>query len=282
MEYIEQFVGYLKERNLSPNTIKLYKDNLMEFWQYCKGKSSIKSIKREDIKSFLFYLSEKNNQPITRRAKLTTIRSFYKYLEDEGKVKNNPAKNLPSPKVAIKVPEYLLESEIKKLLQIVKKDKNPRAEVAIRILVETGLRLAELTNLSTGDIDTKQKTISVTRKGNVQQVIPINSGLSGFIKVFIKDKEAIAPLIANRMGDRMTARRVAIMVQDYLKKAKIDRAGISVHSFRHSFCVRMLEKKVNLKTIQLLCNHSSLATTERYLHIANPELRKGMKMAEVL
>jgi site-specific recombinase XerD len=98
----------------------------------------------------------------------------------------------------------------------------------------------------------------------------------------VKDKEATAPLISNRIGERMTARRVAIMVQDNLKKAKIDRAGISVHSFRHSFCVRLLQKKVNLKTIQMLCNHSSLATTERYLHISNPELRQGMKMAEVL
>ncbi|MHB8136368.1 MAG: tyrosine-type recombinase/integrase, partial [Anaerolineaceae bacterium] len=90
-----------------------------------------------------------------------------------------------------------------------------------------------------------------------------------------------APLIANRMGGRMTQRRVAIMVQDNLKKAKVNRVGISVHSFRHSFCVRMLQKKVNLKTIQLLCGHRSISTTERYLHISNPELREGVRMAEI-
>jgi integrase/recombinase XerD len=98
----------------------------------------------------------------------------------------------------------------------------------------------------------------------------------------VKNKSVDMPLIANRMGERMTQRRVAIMIQDYLKKAKVNRAGISVHSFRHSFCVRMLENKVNLKTIQLLCGHKSISTTERYLHIANPELRAGVKMAEVL
>lgn len=283
MEYISQFVSYLEERNLSPNTIKVYNDNLIEFWKFTgKKKSAIKTIKRDDVKKFLFALSDKNNQPITRRAKLTTIRSFFKYLEDEGVIKNNPAKNLPSPRVAIKAPAFLQEIEIKKLLHVVMKEKNPRAEIAIRILVETGFRLSELTNLSVGDIDTKQKTIRVIRKGNVEQVVPINSGLSRLIKVFVKNKEATEPLIANRVGERMTARRVSIMVQDCIKNAKLDRAGISVHSFRHSFCVRLLQKKVNLKTIQLLCNHASISTTERYLHISNPELRQGMKMAEVL
>lgn len=280
-EYINQFVSYLKERNLSPHTIKVYNSNLIEFWEFIgRRKFSVKAIKREDIRTFLFSLSEKNNQPITRRAKLTTIRSFFRYLEDENVIKFNPTKNLPSPRVAMKEPAFLQEAEIRKLLHTVRRDK--RAEMAVRILVETGFRLSELTNLSVGDVDTKGKTIRVRRKGNVEQIVPINTGLSKLIKCFVKRKDAETPIIANRMGERMTQRRVAIMVGSYLKKAKVDRPGISVHSFRHSFCVRLLQKKVNLKTIQMLCNHSSIATTERYLHIANPELRAGMKMAEVL
>jgi integrase/recombinase XerC len=279
-EYISQFISYLEERNLSPNTIKVYNDNLIEFWKFLGKSSSIRKVERKEIKTFLFSLSEKNNQPITRRAKLTTIRSFFRYLEDEDVIKNNPTKNLPLPRVVIKEPSFLQESEIKKLLQTVRKDK--RAEIAIRILVETGFRLSELTGISVGDIDMEAKTIKIRRKGNMEQIVPINSGLAKLIKSFVKNKNVQAPLIANRSGGRMTQRRVAIMVQDYLKKAKVDRTGISVHSFRHSFCVRMLENKVNLKTIQLLCGHKSISTTERYLHIANPELRAGMKMAEVL
>ncbi|MFZ2226486.1 MAG: tyrosine-type recombinase/integrase [Candidatus Moraniibacteriota bacterium] len=283
MEYISQFVEYLKERNLSPNTIKVCNNNLVEFWNFLgRRKRSIRKVERKEIKAFLFTLSEKNNQPITRRAKLITLRSFYKYLEDESLIKNNPTKNLPLPKVASKEPAFLQECEIRKILQTFKKGKDPRAEVAIRILVETGFRLAELTNLSVGDIDTKQKTVRVTRKGNIEQIVPINSGLARLIKSFVKGKNTQAPIIANRVGERMTQRRVAIMVQDYLKKAKVHRAGISAHSFRHSFCVRMLQKKVNLKAIQLLCGHRSISTTERYLHINSLELRKGVAMAEIV
>lgn len=279
-EYISQFISYLEERNLSPNTIKVYNDNLIEFWKFLGRSNSIGATKRSQVRGFLFALSEKNNQPITRRAKLTTIRTFFRYLEDEDVIKNNPTKNLPLPKVEIKEPVFPSEAEIRKLLQAVKKDK--RAEVAIRILIETGFRLSELTGISVGDIDTRAKTIKIRRKGNVEQIVPINSGLSKLIKSFVKSKDADMPLIANRMGGRMTQRRVAIMVQDNLKKAKVDRTGISVHSFRHSFCVRMLQKKVNLKTIQLLCGHKSISTTEKYFHISNPELREGVKMAEVL
>lgn len=278
-KYISQFISYLQERNLSPNTIKVYNDNLIEFWKFTGKRSSIRNVKRDEIKTFLFSLSEKSNQPITRRAKLTTIRSFFRYLEYENVIKNNPTKNLPLPRVVIKEPSFLQEAEIRKLLQAVKNDK--RAEVAIRILVETGFRLSELTGISVGDIDMDAKTIKIRRKGNMEQIVPINYGLAKLLKSFVKNKNADMPIIANRVGERMTQRRVAIMVQDYLKKAKVDRAGISVHSFRHSFCVRMLENKVNLKTIQLLCGHRSISTTERYLHIANPELRQGMKMAEI-
>jgi len=280
MEYISQFIDYLKERNLSENTIKVYNDNLIEFWKFLgKSKFSIRAVKREEIRAFLFSLSERN-QPITKRAKLTTIRSFFKYLEDEDVIKKNPTRNLPLPRIKIKEPEFLQEFEIKKLLKAVKKDK--RAEVAIRILVETGVRLSELTNISVGDIDVKSKTLKITRKGNREQILPINDGLNKLLKRFIKNQESQSPLIANRMGGRMTQRRVAFMVQEYFKKAKVARAGISVHSCRHSFCVRMLQKKVNLKTIQMLCGHRNISTTERYLHISNPELRVGMKMAEVL
>jgi len=280
MEHISQFISYLEERNLSPNTIKVYNDNLIEFWKFLGKSNSIGATKRSQIRGFLFALAEKNNQPITRRAKLTTIRTFFRYLEDEDVIKNNPTKNLPLPKVEIKEPVFPSEVEIRKLLQAVKKDK--RAEVAVRTLTETGFRLSELTNISIGDIDTRGKTIKIRRKGNVEQIVPINSGLNKLIKSFVKNKDVSAPLIANRMGGRMTQRRIAIMVQDCLKKAKVNRAGISVHSFRHSFCVRMLQNKVNLKIIQLLCGHKSISTTERYLHISNPELREGVRMAEVV
>ncbi|MGW8185363.1 MAG: tyrosine-type recombinase/integrase [Candidatus Moraniibacteriota bacterium] len=280
-EYINQFTSYLQERNLSFNTIKVYNDNLKEFDEFIGRSNSIRRIGRKEIKSFLSFLSEKGNQPITRRAKLIAIRSFFKYLEDENLIKINPTNNLPLPKVATKEPTYLLEGEIKKILKLAKKDKNKRAEIAIRIFSETGIRLSELVNISVGDIDTKSKTIRIKRKGDTEQTIPLNNNLIKLLKCFIKNKNSLMPLIVNKRGGRMTARRVAIMVKGYFKIAKVDRVGISVHSIRHSFCSRLLEKGVNLKTIQILAGHKNISTTERYLHISDIKIRKEVRLAEI-
>lgn len=278
---IEEFVLYLNERNLSPNTVKVYGDNLQEFLRFTGKKKSVKNIGRKDIKTFLFSLSKKNNQPITRRGKLITLRNFFKYLEDEGMIKNNPVKNVLLPKVPVKEPQFLSEQDIQKLLKTVTAEKK-REEVILRILVETGFRLSELTSLDTGDIDIESETVRVRRKGNVERIIPINTGLAKCLGDYIQGRNCLEPLIANARGGRMTQRRVAISVKICFEKAGIARPGISVHSLRHSFCVRLLQKKVNIKVIQTLCNHASLATTERYLHIGNQELKEGMKMAEVL
>ena len=278
-KYISQFVGYLKERNLSPRTIESYENNLNEFWIFLGRRESIRSTTRSHIRGFLVFLADKANQPVTRRAQLIAIRSFFRYLEDENVIKNNPTKNLPLPRVVIKEPAFLQESEIRKLLQAVKKDK--RAEVAIRILVETGFRLSELTGISVEDIDTREKTIKVNRKGNIEQILPINSGLAKLIKSFVKNKNADMPLITNRMDGRMTQRRVAIMVQDYLKKAGVARKGISVHSLRHSYCVRLLEKGASIQATQILLGHKSIATTERYMHLTKNQLAKEVRLSGI-
>ena len=279
--YINQFTNYLQERNLSYNTIKVYNDNLEEFDEFIGRRKSIRRIGRKEIKAFLSFLSEKGNQPITRRAKLIAIRSFFKYLEDENLIKRNTTKNFPLPKVTIKEPTYLLEGEIKKILRLTKKDKNKRAEIAIRIFSETGIRLSELVNVSVGDIDVRSKAMRIKRKGDIEQTIPLNNNLNKLLRCFIKNRNSGMPLIVNKRGGRMTARRVAIMVKDYFKKAKVEKAGISVHSIRHSFCSRLLEKGVDLKTIQILAGHKNISTTERYLHVPDMKIRKEVMLAEI-
>lgn len=282
-KHISQFTAYLKERNLSQHTIKVYGDNLKEFQRYL-GKRKIGTARREHIRGFLFVLNEKNNQPITRRAKLTTIKSFFKYLEEENAIKSNPAKNLPLPKVPIKEPEYLSEAELKKLIHIVQQDKSKykqRNELLIKILIETGIRISELTNLNIGDIDCEAKTITIIRKGGQKQSLPINTELANKTKGLIKGRNSNEPLLVSSYKKRITQRRVGLLVQKYLKLAGITKPNISVHSLRHSFCSRLLEKGVNLKAIQILAGHKNIQTTERYLHIAKTRLRKEVRLARI-
>lgn len=284
MDYISQYIEYLEmERCLSSHTLRVYGNILNEFREYSGRRNfSIRAVKRKDIRTFLFSLE--NNQPITKRLKQTTLRNFFRFLEDEDIIKNNPTRNLPLPKVDIKEPACLSEIEIKKLLEAVKKDKSKfqkRDAVAIRILVETGFRLSEVSNISINDINSKNQTIKINRKGGREQVVPINKNLAVLLQNYIKDKNETSPLIESSFKKRMTTRRLSIMVQKYLEKAGVARNGISVHSLRHSYCVRLLEKGASLKTTQVLLGHRSISTTERYMHLTGNQLRREVGLAEV-
>jgi site-specific recombinase XerD len=205
-------------------------------------------------------------------------------LENEKIIASSPTKNIPMPKVISKEPNYLSEQELDKLLKAVQKDKSiyrKRNEIIVRTLAETGIRLNELTNIDIGNIDTKEKTIRILRKGNIEQTLPINMKLNILLRNFIKDKKADEPLLVSNHNQRITNRRVGLMIQRYLKKAKIEKPNISCHSIRHSFCVRLLEQGVDIKTIQVLAGHKSIETTSGYLHIAQTRLRKEVAKVEI-
>lgn len=285
MRNVSGYLEYLEiEKGLSINTISVYTRDLEEFGSYLGKSNSIGNIARIHIRGFLAFLIKKGNQPITRRRKLTTLRNYFLYLENENLIKYNPTRNLVMPKVKIKEPTYLSGGEIGKLMTAVRKEKSKfrkRDELIVRILAETGIRLSELSCLDVGDVDVKNKTIKVRRKGNVEQSIPVNLKLNSMLRSFVNGKDSSEPLITSNFKRRMTNRRIGLLVQRYLRIAKIEKSGISCHSLRHGFCTRLLEKGVDIRSIQVLAGHRNISTTERYLHIAKSRLRKEVKLAEI-
>lgn len=285
MKYLDDYLNYLKiDKNLGAITIEIYSRDIKEFERYLGKSKTIRRIARSHIRGFLVFLAEKKNQPITRRRKLTSIRSLFEYLKNEDKIEDNPALSVSMPKVSINEPSYLSEKEIKKVLRQIQKDKSRfkrRNYLMTKILVETGIRLNELTSLDVGNADIQNLIIRVTRKGGAEQEIPINKELGRLIKNYIKDKKLDEPLFKSNQDRRITNRRVGLIFQEYVENAKIKKEKISAHSIRHSFCSRLLDKGVNIKSIQILAGHKSISTTERYLHIAKSRLRKEVKLAEI-
>ena len=283
-KHIKQYLEYLKiEKGLREKTIEVYRRDIFELGHFI-GNISVNNLARTRIREFLCFLAKKNNQPITRRRKLTSLKNYFAFLKNENLIKTNPMRNISMPKVKEKEPSYLTEQELKKLIKTVKADKSKhqkRNELMIKILIETGIRISELTNLSVGDIDVNSKTITVIRKGGQKQSVPINTELTNEIKKMMKNKNINEPLMMSSFKKRITQRRVGMLVQKYLKLAGITKSNISVHSLRHSFCSRLLEKGVNLKTIQILAGHKNISTTERYLHIADLRLRKEVRLAKI-
>jgi len=283
-KHISQYLEYLRiEKGLSEKSIEVYQRDILEFSHFIKN-FSVSRLARSHIRGFLCFLAEKQNQPITRRRKLTSLKNYFAFLENENLIKNSPVKNVAMPKVKEKEPSYLTEQELKKLIKMVKEDKSrhqKRNKLMIRILIETGIRISELTNLNIADADCESKMITVVRKGGQKQSVPINTELANEIRKLAKGRNASEPLLVSSFRKRITQRRVGMLVQKYLKLAGIIKPNISVHSLRHSFCSRLLEKGVNLKTIQILAGHKNISTTERYLHIAKSRLRKEVRLAEI-
>ncbi len=283
-KHLSQYLEHLRiEKGLSEKTIEVYERDLLEFQKITK-KTSVNKLARSHIRGFLCFLSEKKNQPITRRRKLTSIKNYFAFLEDERLIQDSPVKNIAMPKVKEKEPSYLTESELKKLIKSVRDDKSKhqkRNELIIRILIETGIRISELVNLDISDAEYANRIITVKRKGGQKQSIPINSELAKSIKSFVDRRDMREPMFMSSFKKRITQRRVGMLVQEYFKKAEILKTNISVHSIRHSFCSRLLEKGVNLKSIQILAGHKNISTTERYLHIAKSRLRKEVRLAKI-
>ncbi|MDD3607177.1 MAG: tyrosine-type recombinase/integrase [Candidatus Moranbacteria bacterium] len=282
--HIKQYLEYLKvEKGLREKSIEVYQRDLLEFSHFTKS-SAVNKLTRGSIRSFLVFLSGKNNQPITRRRKLTSLKNYFAFLENENLIKKSPVKNIAMPKVKDKEPSYLTEKELRTLISFIKKDKSKyqkRNELMVRILIETGIRISELVNLCVGDIDVAGRTITVLRKGGQKQSLPINSELAKQIQSITKNRPINEPVFVSSFKKRITQRRIGMLAQKYFKLAGITKPNVTVHSIRHSFCSRLLEKGVNLKTIQILAGHKNISTTERYLHIAKSRLRKEVRLARI-
>jgi len=282
---INQFLNYLEvERGLSPRTIKAYNYDLFRFYKFltsCK-KDDIELIHKQDIRDLLNYLANHENFEVSRARQLSAIKSFFKYLVKEDIIKVNPAIDIESPKIPQKEPSFLSEEEYNRLLTTIKKVATPyykKRDIAIvSLFLSAGLRLSELVNLKLEDVDLKQNSIKIKRKGNKEQIIPLNTEISEILKQYLNSRPKIEndSFFISKRENGISARSVYHLVKKYLKKAGINKRKVGVHSLRHTFCTALLNKGVNLIVIQQLAGHRNLETTRKYLHLNNIDLRNAV------
>ena len=170
--------GYLEylsaNKNLSKNTIKSYKDDLVEFASF-SGKKDIDLTKTDDVKKFINYLSNKFS-PKSHSRKLSSLKNFFNYLFDLKIIEINPVNNFDFPKIPKSLPKFLSEEEIKILLDKTYKDssyKGLRMSTMLEILYATGVRISELIKIKKGDINDDLSSILIKGKGGVFRVVPL-------------------------------------------------------------------------------------------------------------
>lgn len=216
----------------------------------------------------------------TLHAKFTTVRSFISWLREEGHLVGDPMKGMDPPKKPVAVPRALQQWQVEKLM-VSLPDK--RAECIVQLMVQQGLRCAEVATLELGLIDFTERSMIVTGKGQKQRMLPIFDEPFAAIQAYraeLTGNDRTGFLIRNERDPYkpISAGWVSGQVSQWMRDAGIkDHAGdgVAAHSLRHTAATDMLRGGANLRAVQLFLGHSSLATTERYLKVSMTDLRKA-------
>lgn len=277
--YIQKFITYLKiEKNASPHTITNYKIDLREFSASIKEKA-LENITHVDVRLFLARMKEKKFSKRSIARKMACLRSFFKFLCREGYLKSNPAAGLRTPKLEKRLPLFLDENQVVKLIESpeVSDVYGLRDRAILETLYSSGIRVAELVGLNKEDVDFIGGVLKVYGKGKKERLAPIGDRASRAIRSYleklktssIKEKKAV---FLNKSERRMSDRAIRRILEKYIRKTSLNEK-ISPHSLRHSFATHLLDRGADLRSVQELLGHANLSTTQIYTHVTTERMK---------
>ncbi|MCI0527246.1 MAG: tyrosine recombinase XerC, partial [Nitrospira sp.] len=242
------------------------------------------------IRSYLVELHRQGLKKSSMARKLAVLRSFFKYLRREGLLKANPARLVNIPRQDRPLPSFLTVDQATALMDSpASQDRSSlRDRAVLETFYSTGIRLSELAGLNIEDIDFDSGLARIRGKGKKERIVPIGSKAIEALKKYLEQNSSAShhtpqtngqraagyltpqALFLNRGGGRLTDRSVARIVKIYLSRVGLPKA--SPHGLRHIFATHLLEDVVDLRSIQELLGHSSIATTQRYTHLNADQL----------
>ena len=284
-QLLDQFLHYLVvEKGLSKNTIEAYSHGLNRFLGYLrkKGTREWAEVSKFEVRAFLLFLKKKGLSTKTVVRNLVAIRTFFKFLTQEGFLELNPVEELESPKVAKTLPEILSLKEVEQLLE----QPNPQTPLGTRdramleLLYATGMRVSELTQLPTQQINLEGGFVLLYGKGSKERIVPLGKEAMKWVDLYLKTaREKLAKgresptLFINRSGKGMSRQRFWKSLKAYGQRAGI-RKRITPHLLRHSFATHLLERGADLRSVQMMLGHVDISTTQIYTHVTGERLKK--------
>jgi integrase/recombinase XerD len=287
MEYeVLDFLNYIiVEKKLSNNTKISYENDLNNYIDYLKKNqhlNDINSINKDHIVLYIEYLGKNQLSASSIARKITSIKNFHKYLMKEKTIKNNPSEYIEQPKLRKNLPKALNIEDVNKLLNTNPKNAyDYRNKAMLELLYATGLRVSELINITTHDININMSVVKCIGKGNKERMIPIGDIAIEALKIYInnyretlQNKGFSEYLFLNNHGTKMTRQGFFKILKKIAREQEID-VDFSPHTLRHSFATHLLEYGADLRSIQEMLGHSDISTTQIYTHIGNDLIRKN-------
>ena len=301
--YVDKFL-YYEEVILgkSFNTIRGYRRDLLQFMEYLEEYEEIhnfEEIETMTFRSFIAYLNspkrlEKDEntkdmkkkaklKPVSKRSinrKISALRTFFKYLQEIKVIETNKAFYINVPKFEKELPNVINRDDLNRLRHVISTEKitGIRDRLIIELLYSSGLRSIELINLSEFIIDIEEREIRVIGKGNKERITFFSENAKKWLIKYIEEKKkqyanyTREVLIVNSKGKKLTTRSLRRLISAHAHEAGIEKE-ITPHVFRHSFATELLNNGVDIRYLQELLGHSSIAATQIYTHVSKSLLR---------
>lgn len=271
------------QKGYSDNTVEAYMLDVCKLTSWLEAEGlEIDKVRLEDLQRFAASIHDLGVGPRTQCRILSGVRSFFRFLYSDGYVESDPTELLESPRLGDHLPEVLSTAEVDMMEAAIDLSKweGHRNRAIIEVLFSCGLRVSELTNLQLSNLYLSEGFIRVEGKGKKERLVPISPRAIKELEFWFDDRcqMNIKPgeedyVFLNRRGAHLTRTMILIMIKNTAVLAGIKKT-ISPHTLRHSFATALLEGGADLRAIQAMLGHESIATTEIYTHINTSMLRQ--------
>jgi integrase/recombinase XerC len=287
---LEEFLDYLKiEKNRSENTLRSYQTDLELLSEFLtnKGITNWDKTNSELIKEWVIDLKKKNISNTTIARRISSVKVFFGFLVKRNFIETNPTLKLITPKLNKVLPNVLGQKQAEQLLtqaanlEVEEEEEEVRIRdyAILEVLYSTGIRVSELVGLDLDDINFSNLTLKVLGKGRKERIVPFGIPAKDAIDMYLTesrnkfiDKKTQALFLGQR-GNRLNVRQVRRILNKAMHQIENGKE-ISPHDLRHSAATHMLEAGADLRIVQELLGHSSLATTQKYTHVTIERLRE--------
>lgn len=298
-EALGDFLRYLAlEKQASELTVKSYREDLTQAkvflqTQLGNGKLTAANVTNRHLRALLVWLHERGYAKSTIARRLAAVRSWFRFLCRRGVVAANPAEGLRGPRQDKNLPHFLPEEVLGKLLAAPSAETllGRRDRAILEALYSAGLRVSELTGLNLADLDRDEGVATVRGKGKKERLVFFGAQAMAAMEVWLRGRQELLQqlkktpagkhkdaVFLNKNGTRLTSRSVGRMLAKHLAATGID-AAASPHSLRHSFATHLLDHGADIRSVQELLGHRSLATTQIYTHVSTGRLKESYQKA---
>ncbi|MDO5394782.1 MAG: site-specific tyrosine recombinase XerD [Bacteroidales bacterium] len=283
---LKRFAGFMAlERGMSANTRQAYLADARKMTD-ALNVTSDRDLRKIDADILRDFVGDLHDLGISARSQariVSGLKAFFRYLRLEHIIEDDPMVLLESPRTGRHLPDVLAVDEIDAMIACIDR-KDPlgrRNNAIIETLYGCGLRVSELCALRLPDVNIDELFIIITGKGNKQRMVPMSETAAALIEEYVAtDRANVKPkrgaediVFLNRRGGQLSRVMIFYIIRDLAKAAGIVKE-VSPHTLRHSFATHLLEGGANLRAIQQMLGHESIATTQIYLHVDNTRLRE--------